>query len=853
MTQAPEATQKLMREVEACRNVVYEAWKDTYQLFNASDWVPVIDWLRSEKLLDASQLLSGVLDALHEPFNQTERNGAVMLAKAAKANGKILAEHQARLAGLVADSQASIAGFAVQQLAKIQKAGLLDVEEAIAALPNMFSHKPKTHAKKAVELLAQIAQDPPFRSQAVEAITTALMHPEKDVQKAALDALDTHLQSGDVAAIDSLQLHLPSVSATLQGDAKKLLARVDGGSQAEETTTVTSAAPDLTELQQAAADVPAEIRSRLRLDEALEAATAARLDLTAQWTTKDVCVLTSVEPIQPIETVEELVDVATAAVERCECPDTVERIISGIVRLHRERPKSFDTMTKSLRNRGCASVWDRPQRGIVSGRLGSPIVLLIGAWLGVEPDEDDFDYLTDPVQRYLAELSKRVRAGTATPLLSEATHVGGWIDPRVWVERLIHAQADGVEPFEEDLVRSLLRLTPDGRDEALALCEPLKSPLKQMALAALGGEVKIDDSSTPHVWITALRARDPWINLFDHLSPEEQVTLPGEFKSLPDVVYPSDYQWRVRERTANTSYLDLVDSWPTQEKRSGTKSPFDDLATQLLSAVENDDDDAVVKVMEQAADAEAHSRWSDFLTADLHHLSCTPAPPYLYPYLALQWPCKLDWYWCLATQGLSRRVESGSSVDEPYGRFLFPLLEQDQPLTQMAARALWIATVSKDGNSRSAAIEAWIAVVETDRTDLTTLTTALDEVSAGGWVKLNRISEVLAEVAAVSPLHAWVVAEVLEAYLASLESFPRGIASLLELLDECNQRLGRVVSDSLNQGLQTIKSGKAKSAAKSLQNRVNEVTADRKSAVAAALESRLARSCRLRRAPTVLR
>jgi hypothetical protein len=100
LAQAPEATQKLLREVEACRSLVYEVRKDTYQLFNASDWVPVIDWLRSAKLLDAPQLLSGVLDALHEPFNQTERNGAVMLAKAAKANGKILAEHQARWAGL---------------------------------------------------------------------------------------------------------------------------------------------------------------------------------------------------------------------------------------------------------------------------------------------------------------------------------------------------------------------------------------------------------------------------------------------------------------------------------------------------------------------------------------------------------------------------------------------------------------------------------------------------------------------------------------------------------------------------------------------------------------------------------
>jgi hypothetical protein len=489
-------------------------------------------------------------------------------------------------------------------------------------------------------------------------------------------------------------------------------------------------------------------------------------------------------------------------------------------------------------------MWDRPQRGIVGGHLGRGFVLLIGAWLGVEPDKDAFDYLTDPVQRYLAELSKRVRAGTATPLVSEATHIGGWIDPRVWVARLIQAQADAVELFEDDLVRSLLRLTPDGRDEALAKCEPLKSPLKPMVTAALGGEVEIDNSSTPQVWITALRARDPWIDLSNHLSPEERATLPDEFKSLPDVVYPADYQWRVCERIANTTYRDLIESWPTQEDRSITPSKFEVLA-QLLGTLEGDDD-AFSKAMAQAADAEARSKGADFLTAALHHLPCNAGPPCLYPYMALQWPRKLDWYWCLATKGLSKRVESGSSVDEPYGRFLLPLLAQDQPVTQMAARALWIATVSKDGTSRSSAVEAWIALIETDRTDLATLTTALEEVSAGGWVKVNRVAEVLAEVAAISPLHGWVVAELLDAYLASLKSFPRGIAPLLELLDECNQRLGRAVSDQLNEALQPIKSGKAKGTAKSLLNRVNEVTVDREAAVAAALEARRARSCRLR-------
>ena len=114
----------------------------------------------------------------------------------------------------------------------------------------------------------------------------------------------------------------------------------------------------------------------------------------------------------------------------------------------------------------------------------------------------------------------------------------------------------------------LLRLTPDGREEALTMCESLTAPLGPMATAALGGDVKIDGAWTAQVWITALRARDPRIDLSEQLGPEEQDVISEDLKKMPDVVHPAEYQWRVRERRANTNCLDLVDAWPTQEDRS---------------------------------------------------------------------------------------------------------------------------------------------------------------------------------------------------------------------------------------------------------------------------------------------
>jgi hypothetical protein len=181
-----------------------------------------------------------------------------------------------------------------------------------------------------------------------------------------------------------------------------------------------------------------------------------------------------------------------------------------------------------------------------------------------------------------------------------------------------------------------------------------------------------------------------------------------------------------------------------------------------------------------------------FFAAQLHDLRAYPAPAYTYPYYATQWPLKLDWYWSLATIALSRRVESGSSVDERYSQFLLPLLDKFHPLCSMSARALWIASVSKDSNARSMAVEVWVTLIAEDRSDVEILVSALDDVVKGGWVRFNL--------------------------------------------------LGRCIGDSLRQKLVLIKSGAAKKIAKTLCERRNELTDSRQVAIASAIVARINRA-----------
>jgi len=73
--------------------------------------------------------------------------------------------------------------------------------------------------------------------------------------------------------------------------------------------------------------------------------------------------------------------------------------------------------------------------------------------------------------------------------------------------------------------------------------------------------------------------------------------------------------------------------------------------------------------------------------------------------------------------------------------------------------------------------------------------------------KLNRLCECLAEVARVSPLHAWVVAGALETLLASYKSLPEDVRHVLALLLELMTQLGLAPGDKARAVIAGNKSG----------------------------------------------
>ncbi|ANN17870.1 ribonucleotide reductase [Amycolatopsis orientalis] len=91
--------------------------------------------------------------------------------------------------------------------------------------------------------------------------------------------------------------------------------------------------------------------------------------------------------------------------------------------------------------------------------------------------------------------------GTAVPV-SAATHQGGWLDPVVFVSRML----EHPDAAKDDVVDALLRLAPDTRPEALALASALTGPHADTIRYALGGPAIEDTGWTA---LAAARARHP--------------------------------------------------------------------------------------------------------------------------------------------------------------------------------------------------------------------------------------------------------------------------------------------------------------------------------------------------------
>ena len=379
--------------------------------------------------------------------------------------------------------------------------------------------------------------------------------------------------------------------------------------------------------------------------------------------------------------------------------------------------------------------------------------------------------------------TQRIAEGRAAPLLATPTHAGGWIDPRVFVERY-HTWCR--LPFAmptEDLIMALLRLAPDHRGEALAAARDLRDEPGAAIRYALGSKKEPIGDSAP-LWVAAARSRSPWSD-----DPAVLARHPG---LGPDAGRAAIYD------------LDAI----------SVERPYDDPLLKIS---------LVPELPEGAADR------ADLPTVSFHACPIFPIFANQWPSPATIWPSALESFFA---DGLKRLVRSTDNVtDGPKCReFLIPLLNPDVPLRPMARLLIGVGLTAKVPEITGLATDALIAAIDDGRIDAARLGESLRTVwrwevrastrdtgrgrtkaeSSVGFAKANRWAKTLGDVARASALHAHVVACALEQVLADGVTGRRASANvvpLLELLREASVTCGRAVSAEARAYIEKIDSG----------------------------------------------
>ena len=811
LRQNPEFIEDLWRLFEV-ETPIFFALEDVPQNPEANPGLGYEDWrttfirLSQAGLLDRQRLLTSTLRALGADFSASALTGFVRFFESLNPSSAERNAAQPVLGELLSSRASHVVKFALEQLSELQKAGLLDANAFLAAAPVVFALKPKGQPQAVLSIAGKLAKDQPsLVPEIANFAIEALAHDSNDVQAAALKMLEAWQARLHRDHASELRAKWAGIAASNRPRVEALIAVLGAG---VEESPDHSPAPSfsLAEFQSRAAAIPAHWRSLAGVDDAFSTADTDTCFAGVWFSINHVPVLTSCEPITPIETVDELLDAVAHALEELDSGDELERILDGISRLGVERPADFELRAKPLVQRLSDDRRDN-WRGLMGFSMHPKLPQLLLRWLG-SPGVVHFKYLEDPrglpkfIERRLREIEARLAAGRSRSLLCAPTHQHGWLDPRVFVARLLATTT----PRTADLLQALLRLAPDHRAAALESARVLPEDWGAAVRYALGGPPPtefIESDERFSLWLAAGRSRQAF-------GPLTDLTLAAGPAREAILAEPT-FTWEAVDRNPASRW-------------SSTMT----LKLSINPSIPRADENALRPTL--AIREENLHNWENF------------GVEWCKAWLVGLWPANVDAVLAEGVRQLRVRIDEPASTFEPHYIYLQPLLRPDLPWNEISWLALWIALVSKDAGSRGMAIDVLITGIEDGRAELKCDVPL--KLASGEWFKLNRLAEAAREVARVSPRHAWWWAEFLQRFLFQLSTWPSEAHHLLSLLLELLSQLQLGVRELWREKFQARKpSGKSAKLLKeilALQTKPNSPA--RQQAQALALEATLSRA-----------
>lgn len=774
LQQNPEFIDDLWRFFEVETSVFPSIVDDSRFAYpeQVEDWGRTLVRLSEQGLMDRQRLLMETLRALGSDFSPPALTGLVRFYGRLAPTEDERKSSQPAFGQLLSSRVSHVVTFALEQLGDLQKTGQLDGTAFLAAASSVFLIKPKGQPKTVLTMVGKLAKDQPeLTTECANLAIEALTHEASEVQAAAVKLLEGWKARLHRDHASELREKSSGLAATVSPRVQALIESLDPNgcdkSSARSQGESVSSLENVIDLEtwRTRTDAFPQWRSLAGVDDALDTAASDSLYLGRWFNVNYVPVLTSCAPIIPIATVDELLDAVAHAVERIDSADEIERILDGISRLCDQRPADFEHRTKPLVKRLLA---ERPdmERGILAYRMTPKLPLLLFRWLGYDlankPPEpiarwlgrplqpvEDPRALTKFIERRLREIEARVALQKPAPLLAAPTHEQGWLDPRVFVERLKHYSTSS--PPLADLIQAILRLAPEHRREALTAAADLpgESAVVRFALGDPPPTDPIVSEEAFSLWLAAARSRQA------HGPLESLVPVAGEQRQ--HLLLEPSFVWETADANPVNRYLP-----------SGTVSVRLDVEPTLPRA------EALILRPTLAIREDNLNRWGDF------------SPEWAQVWMANLWPANLDHFLVDGIRHLRQRVNANASSLEPNQLYLQQLLAPDRSWNELTWLAVWIALVSKDAGARGLALDVLIAGIEDGRAEL-----KLDvplKLAVAPWFKLNRLADAAREIARVSPRHAWWCAELLQRFAAYVPVWTSDIhhvlALLLELLTE---------------------------------------------------------------------
>jgi hypothetical protein len=783
LLRAPE----LLSDIDGLFRVETEAfntnpWLTKGAAAHYETWPEAMIKLSRAKHLDRSHLLRLALDGLRRDIKQNQLSGFHKLYRAMEPTTTELIDHQPDYIALLCHPVSHVAKFAIDMLTKIEKAKALQRDPFLREIGSVFANDSKGNGVAALKLLQRIVGETKQSADpvALAAVVDAMRHTDPEVQATGIEILQPYAQQLSSAHRAAIADMMVLVSASNRPALEKLLM---------------------------AASNDANLRPS-QVEPVLPSQSVGYLPITFTSTCHDV--LSASSAIEPIMTVDKLIDSIFHAIEVVDSPDELERILDALSRLADQRPEDFEKRVAPLLHRlNKGQVGSNGLRA-VHNTIAGAVLDLIATWAGGKLHQTQIQSLEYsipedvfvPMITHLREISTRVAAQTAQPLLAAPTHKGGWIDPIIWVERLVEMEQNPSLERSMDLRLSILRLAPDNRPEALRLAERLGGNIGRLTRFALGGlEAPVKSDETNYApWITAARCREPdtdWNGVFASLTlddawPDSLSPAIHEWTSSHRAVHYEQMTWKHAELKVHARTADRIDE---PEKRGlvapalgefggRTTTHWEELPTAALSRW-----------------PETKFNWSTDINTTWHA-----------QWLAYLWPQKLDSVHMKAVRKLVLRIEEDSTNSTPNHGLLTCLFQKGRSWGEAGHLVLALSIVGKDSDVRSLAIDALVEGVEARLFAPDTFANVLVRLCGGEWVKYNRLAESLLKVASVSELHASAIDAALQDWLPHFDFAQRNAHYVLQVLVETQAISGAPISAATRKVLTSLK-GKNKGTA----------------------------------------